>query len=111
MNSSNCECECDKSCDIGEYLDYKKCTSKKKLADKLVDECTETVDEEVEITDNNKNKCNSCIMCIVLFSTFFAINVTIGAYFSYYKYVNRIKEMFLDIMFIKQQFTKLIKWE
>ena len=22
-NSSNCECECDKSCDIGEYLDYK----------------------------------------------------------------------------------------
>ena len=21
-NSSNCECECDKSCDIGEYLDY-----------------------------------------------------------------------------------------
>ena len=23
-NPSNCECECDKSCDIGEYLDYKK---------------------------------------------------------------------------------------
>ena len=22
-NPSNCECECDKSCDIGEYLDYK----------------------------------------------------------------------------------------
>ena len=24
-NPSNCECECDKSCDIGEYLDYKYC--------------------------------------------------------------------------------------
>ena len=22
-NSSNCECECDKSCDVGEYLDCK----------------------------------------------------------------------------------------
>ena len=22
-NPSNCECECDKSCDVGEYLDYK----------------------------------------------------------------------------------------
>ena len=24
-NPSNCECECDKSCDIGEYLDYENC--------------------------------------------------------------------------------------
>ena len=21
-NPSNCECECDKACDVGEYLDY-----------------------------------------------------------------------------------------
>ena len=21
-NPSNCECECDKSCDVGKYLDY-----------------------------------------------------------------------------------------
>ena len=21
-NGNNCECECDKSCDVGEYLDY-----------------------------------------------------------------------------------------
>ena len=27
-NLSNCECECDKSCDIGEYLDYKNCVEK-----------------------------------------------------------------------------------
>ena len=24
-NPSNCECECDKSCDVGEYLDYENC--------------------------------------------------------------------------------------
>ena len=28
-NPSNCECECDKSCDIVEYLDYKNCRCKK----------------------------------------------------------------------------------
>ena len=29
-NPSNCECECDKSCDIGEYLDYENCRCRKK---------------------------------------------------------------------------------
>ena len=33
-NSSNCECECDKSCDVGEYLDCKNCKCSEKLADK-----------------------------------------------------------------------------
>ena len=42
---SNCECECDKVCGVGEYLDYKNCKCRKKLIDKLVDECTETVEE------------------------------------------------------------------
>ena len=58
----------------------------------MVDECNETVDEEVKILDNNENKCNSCILYIVLFSIFFTINVGIGAYFVYYKYMNRNKE-------------------
>ena len=37
--------ECDKSCDIGEYLDYTNCKCKKKLFDKLIEECTENIDE------------------------------------------------------------------
>ena len=40
-NPSSCECECDKSCDVGEYLDYENCKCRKRLADKLVEECTE----------------------------------------------------------------------
>ena len=44
-NPSNCESECDKSCDVGEYLDYKNCKCRKKLVDKLVEECTETVED------------------------------------------------------------------
>ena len=27
-NPSNCECECDKSCNIGQYLDYQNCKCK-----------------------------------------------------------------------------------
>ena len=80
-NPSNCECECDKSCDVGEYLDYEKCKCRKRLVDKLADEFTENIDEEVKIVSESKNKCNSCILYIVLFSIFFTINVGIGAYF------------------------------
>ena len=38
-NPSNCEFECDKSCDIGQYLDYKNCKCRKELISKLVAEC------------------------------------------------------------------------
>ena len=44
-NPSNFECECDKSCGVGEYLDYENCKCRKKLLDKLTEECTETDDE------------------------------------------------------------------
>ena len=47
-NPSNFECECDKSCDVGEYLDYENCKYRKRLVDKLIEECTET-DDEVEM--------------------------------------------------------------
>ena len=44
-NCSNCECKCDKSCNVGEYLDYENCKCRTKLVDKLVEECTENIDE------------------------------------------------------------------
>ena len=28
-NTSNCECECDKACGVGEYLDYENCKCRK----------------------------------------------------------------------------------
>ena len=88
---SNCECECDKSCDIGEYWDYKNCKCRKRLVNKLVEECSENIDE-VKIVSKNKDKCSSCILYIVLFSIFFTINVGIATYFAYYKYMNHNKK-------------------
>ena len=89
-NPSNCECECDKACGIGEYLDYEDCKWRKKLIDKLVDECTETVEEvklgKITLAENeNSYKCSSCAVYTVLFWIFFTINVGgIGAYFIFF---------------------------
>ena len=59
-----------------------------KLVDKLVEECTENVEEakiaEITLT-GNINKCSSCTMYIVLFSIIFTINTGIATYFVYYK--------------------------
>ena len=87
--------ECDKACDVGEYLDHENCRKcRTKLVDKLVDERTENIDEvkigELTVTENMR-KCSSCILYIVLFLIIFTINVGISTYF-YYKYINRNKE-------------------
>ena len=37
INIRSCECECDKSCDIGEYVDYDNCKCRNKLVDKLIE--------------------------------------------------------------------------
>ena len=59
--------------------------------DKLIDECTETVEEvkpaiitHVENENENSYKCSSCIM-YTLFWIFFTVNIgAIGAYFVYF---------------------------
>ena len=61
-NPSNSECERDKSCGMGEYSDYENWKCRKKLVDKLVEECTENIDEAkiAEITlFKHKNVCKS----------------------------------------------------
>ena len=85
-NPSNCECKCDKACDVSEYLDYENCKYRKKLVDKLVDECAETAEEvklaKITLAENeNKYKCSSHI---VLFSIIFTINIGIGTYFVFH---------------------------
>ena len=103
-NPSNWECECDKSFDIGEYLDYENCKYRKKLVDKLVEECTENIKEvklaKITLAENeNRYKCSSCTRYIALFSIRFTINVGIGTYFidSYWYLKNDDAHVMLDI--------------
>ena len=91
-NPSNCDCECYKSCDVSEYLNYKNCKCKKKLVDKLVEcssteECTEKIDE-VKIAGTVLFKHgNDCVysytICVVLAVIILTISIGIGAYFVY----------------------------
>ena len=62
---------------------------------KLVEECTETV-EEVKLAkitsaeNKNKHKCSSCTLYIAFFSITFTINVGISTYFIYFHwYLNK----------------------
>ena len=108
-NPNNFDCECDKLRDIGEYLNYKNCKSRKRLVDKLDDECDENIDE-VKIVSESKNNFNSCILYIVfqyslqLMLEFLFILFTINTWII-------IKNIFLNmIMFIKQKIIN-IKWK
>ena len=56
-------CECDKSADVEEYLDYANCKCRKRLTDKVVEECSENIDDNELVynaTLNDYGKvCNS----------------------------------------------------
>ena len=91
-NPSNCDCECHKSCDPGEYLGYENCKCRKRLVDKLVEECNENIDEakltEVALSEHRKGcvclHSLYCLGCNSLNNLHWGIGV--GTYFTY-KYI------------------------
>ena len=86
-NPSNCECECDKSCDVGEYLDYENWKCRKRLIDKPVEEYSENVDEKKlhlnKINDYEKI-CSSCSVHVVLLVIFFLLRIRVSSVFIYF---------------------------
>ena len=96
LNPSNCECERDKSCDLGEYLDYENCKCRKRLVEKLVEECNENIDEAklIEIAlFEHKNEC-ACYYKVFIVVGVIVLTICIGisTYLFYYTYMNRYKE-------------------
>ena len=91
-NPSNSDGECDKSCDIGEYLDYKNCRCRKKITDKLVEECSENIDgneilyNDIFSSSNNKT-CDSSVVYIILFSVFLIISISMAIYVYLFLYL------------------------
>ena len=80
-------CDCDKSYDVREYLDYANRKCRKRLIDKLVEECSENIDEKKlhsnEINDYEKI-CSSCSVYIVLLFIFFILSISISSVFIYF---------------------------
>ena len=105
------ECECDKACDVGEYLEYENCKCRNKLVDQIVDECVETVEKvklaQITLAENeNRYKCSSCTVYIVLMIVVFAICVRIGTYLliTICLWLKMLRP--LNLITLKQQFTQ-----
>ena len=94
-NPSNCEYECDKSCNVGEYLDHENCKCRKRLVDKLVEECSENIDEakltEIALFEHWNECVCSYTVCIVLAVIALTVSIGLGAYFTY-KHISLNKE-------------------
>ena len=109
-NPSNCEFEFDKTCDIGEYLDYGNCKCRKNISDKLIDECTETIEEvklaKITPEDKKSYKCSSCEVYIVFIIIVFTIFTGITIYFVYYNW-SLIKNNISCIKFSTYKETKI----
>ena len=86
-NPSNCKWKCDKSCNVGEYLDYANCKCRQRLIDKLVEECSENIDKKKlhsnEINDYEK-LCSFCSVYTVLLVIFFILSISISSVFIYF---------------------------
>ena len=94
----------DKSCDVGEYLDYENCKCRNKLVDKLAEECSENIDGNKMIyngtVNDYRNVCNSCTIYIILLVIFLIISISI-IHFHWY-----LKKAILNAIPLKQQFIE-----
>ena len=95
-NPNYCECECDKSCDVGQYLDHENCKCRKSLVDKLVEECNENIDEaklnEIALFEHKNGRVCYYTVFIVLVVIALVVSIVISTSFVYYKYVNHNKQ-------------------
>ena len=99
FNPSNCACECDKSCGIGQYLDYKNCVCRNSLLGRLVEEYINVIDGDTiynkTLTVISSNDCASCTPYIVLFAVFLSMGVIISSAFDYFHW-HKNKQLELD---------------
>ena len=99
------------SVNVGEYLNYENYKWRKKIVDKLIDECTETIEEvklaKITLAKNeNENKYSSCTVYIVLMIVIFIIFTGINIYFVYYNW-SLIKNNVFCIKFDTHKDTKI----
>ena len=93
-NPSTCECECDKICGIGEYLDYKNCVCRKSIINKLVEECVSAVDgNKMYNSDKIYDDCPSFTFYAVLFIIFLLISLVRAGIFIYYWWYKKEKDL------------------
>ena len=78
-NPSSFSCECDRSCGIYQYLDYKNCMCKNNvpIIDNLVEECINIVDGET-FHEKTLDDCPSCALYIRFLVSFLVTSIASG---------------------------------
>ena len=109
---STCACECDKYCEVGQYLDYRACVCRKKLIDDLIEQCTTVVDIEiakgtdlVNISSDsvNRSQSTSNIYLFLFVAVLIIALLSAAGVFYYFKKVNSKK---LDDKIYKTVYSK-----
>ena len=123
-NPSNCEGECDKPCDVGEYLEYKRCKCRKRLVDNLVEQYNENIDEkELHPTEFDWNKMiynstlndyekiySSCEQSsCTIYMHYTCISISISNIFIYFHLY--LKRKHIEIPIYWMQLCRTCKWE
>ena len=98
-NPSTCECQYDKWCKSGQYLDNKNCICKNKLIGRVIEECTNVINETmINNTDNISND-NTYIISFIVFLIGFIVFL-IG-FIYYYCCNNANKRKLKDFIYPK----------
>ena len=85
-NPSTCECQCDKWCKTGQYLDHKNCICKNKLIGGLIEECTSVINETLINNKDNIDNCNTLQNAFIgLLSVAVLIGIICFCVFAYFK--------------------------
>ena len=92
-------------------MDYKNCVCRSTLVDKLVEECTNVIDEN-KIYNNTLNiilldDCASCTLYVVLFPVFSTPSVIIGSSFICFRWFKENKQLDLKKVLLILSIQKL----
>ena len=66
-NPRTCECQCDKWCKQGQYLDHKNCVCKNKLIGRVIEGCTGVINETMINNKDNMTNNNTYLTLFIVF--------------------------------------------
>ena len=94
-NPSTCECQCDIWIKPGQYLDHKNCICKNELIGRIIEECTNVINETmINNKDNIDNDNTITNIFIGLFSALLFVGIVCFCVFAYFKWIKG-KKLFL----------------
>ena len=86
-NPSTCECQCDKWCKLGQYLDHKNCVCKNKLVGRIIGKCTSVINKTMMNNVDNKDNNTITNIFIGLFSVLLFVEIVCFCMFAYFKWI------------------------